>query len=159
MNIGIIIYSQTGNTRRVAAKLAEALAVAGHRAVLEEVKVAGERKQGSKDFELGPLPSLGGYDALVLGAPVEAFSLSPIMAKYLQAVPTFEKKGVACLVTQAFPYPWLGGNRAVRTLRKLVEGKGGTILGHHVVNWMGAGLDERIARGVEHLCMLFPSSR
>jgi len=155
VNIGIVIYSQTGNTRLVATKLKEALSAAGHRAVLEEVKLAGERTQGTKAFELGPLPNVGGYDALVMGAPVEAFSLSPVMAKYLDAVPTLEKRNVACFVTQGFPYRWLGGSRAVRQMSRLCEAKGAKALGNHVVNWMGAGLDARIARGVEHLSKLF----
>ena len=155
MNIGIVVYSQTGNTRLVATKLKEALSAAGHRAVLEEVKLAGERKQGSKIFELGPLPNLDAYDALVLGTSVEAMSLSPIMVKYLEAVPTLERKSVACLLTQGLPYRWLGGNRAVRTMTRLCEAKGAKILGSCVVNWMGAGLDARIARGVEHLSTLF----
>jgi flavodoxin len=155
MNIGVIVYSQTGNTRSVAAKLQEALSAAGHRAALEEVKLAGERKQGTKDFELAPLPSLAGYDVLVFGSPVEAFSLSPVTAKFLEAMPALANKSVACFVTQAFPYRWLGGNRAVRQMRKLCQAKGGTVLGSAVVNWMGAGLDARIARAVEQLSKLF----
>jgi flavodoxin len=155
MNIGVVVYSQTGNTRSVAVKLQEVLSAAGHRAALEEVRLAGERKQGAKVFELGPLPWMDGYDALVFGSSVEAFSLSPVMAAYLEAVPTLEKKRVACLITQAFPYPWLGGNRAARQMRRLCEAKGATVLGSDVVNWMGAGLDVRIARAVERLAKLF----
>ncbi len=155
MNIGIVVYSQTGNTRLVATKLKEAVSAAGHRAALEEVKLAGERKQGAKVFELGPLPNLDAYDALVLGASVEAMSLSPVMVKYLEAVPTLERKNVACLVTQGLPYRWLGGNHAVRTMTRLCEAKGAKVLGGHVVNWMGGGLDAKIARAVEHLSKLF----
>jgi len=155
MKIGIVVYSQTGNTRSVAAKLKEALSTAGHRVSLDEVKLAGERKQGTKVFELGPLPNLGDCDALVIGAPVEAFSLSPIMVKYLEAVPTLEKKDVACLITQGLAYRWLGGNRAMRQMRRLCESKGAKVRGGCVVNWAGAGLDERIARAVDGLAKLF----
>lgn len=159
MNIGIVVYSQTGNTRSVAARLQEALSAAGHRVVLEEVKLVGDRVQGTRIFQLAPMPTLTGYDALVFGAPVEAFSLSPVMAAALAAVPTLEKKNVACLVTQAFPYSWLGGNRAARQMRRLCEAKGATVLGSDVVNWMGAGLEDRIAGGVEHLSKLLHGSR
>ena len=41
MNIGIIVYSQTGNTLSVAKKLEEKLSLAGHSATLEQVKAIG----------------------------------------------------------------------------------------------------------------------
>jgi len=56
MNIGIIVYSQTGNTLSIAKKLEEKLSAAGHSATLEEVKVVGERKQGDREFRLETLP-------------------------------------------------------------------------------------------------------
>jgi hypothetical protein len=40
-------------------------------------------------------------------------------------------------------------------MRRLCEAKGATVLGSDVVNWMGAGLDVRIARAVERLAKLF----
>ncbi len=155
MNIGIVVYSQTGNTRSVAAKLEQALAAQGHRVALQDVKLAAERKQGAKTFEFGPLPRVDEFDALVFGSPVEAFSLSPVMAKFLEALPSLEKKKVACLVTQGFPYPWLGGNRAVRQMQRQCQARGGTVVGSAVVGWMGAGLDERIVRAVERLSKVF----
>jgi len=58
MNIGIIVYSQTGNTLSVAKKLEEKLSLAGHSATLEQVKVVSEHKQGDRDFQLETLPAL-----------------------------------------------------------------------------------------------------
>jgi hypothetical protein len=157
MNVGIIVYSCTGNTRSVALKLKEALLAAGHQTTLDEVRLAEERKQGSRSFALGPLPKIDGFDVLVFGAPVEAFSLSPVMSGFLGKVPSLDRRRVACLVTQGFPYSWLGGNRALRQMRKLCEAKGATVVGGEVVNWMGSGLDGRIARAVENLSVLVES--
>lgn len=154
MNVGIVVYSQTGNTRSVAAKLAEVATAAGYRVRLQEIQLAEERKQGARAFKLGPLPSLDGLDFVVFGAPVEAFSLSPVMIESLKELPSLRDRRVACLVTQGFPYRWLGGNRALRQMAKLCEAKGATVLGGDVVNWMGAGLDGRIARAVERLAAL-----
>jgi hypothetical protein len=39
-------------------------------------------------------------------------------------------------------------------MRTLCEAKGGAVRGSAVVNWMGAGLDRRIANGVERLSKL-----
>jgi NAD(P)H dehydrogenase (quinone) len=155
MKIGIVVYSQTGNTRSVATKLKDALSQSGHQVTLDDVKLAGERKGGERAFTLGPLPDLSRCDAVVFGAAVEAFSLSPVMAAYLKAAPSLEKRNVACLVTQGFPRRWMGGSRALRQMRTLCEAKGGKVLGGEAVNWMGAGLDQRISRAVERLSKLF----
>ena len=157
MKIGIIVYSQTGNTLSVATKLAESLSAAGHSATLEQVKVVGGRKPGTKGFKLETLPNVEPYDVLVFGAAVEAFALSPVMRRYLGQVASLQNKKVACLVTQAFPYPWLGGNRAVRQMRRLCESKGATVCGSGVVNWMRSRREERIAGVADRLSKLLAS--
>lgn len=154
MKVGIVIYSQTGNTRRVAEDVKRTLEKAGHSVDLQEVALVGERKQGARSFELVRPADLGRPDVLILGAAVEAFSLSPVMARYIQSVPSLDPMRVACLVTQAFPYRWLGGNRAVRQMRRLCAAKGATVIGAQIVNWMGSGLEERIARAVDGLVRL-----
>jgi len=157
MNIGIIVYSQTGNTLSVATKLEESLSAAGHSATLEQVKVVGECKPGARDFKLETLPNVEPHDVLVFGAAVEAFALSPVMRSYLERIASLEKKKVACLITQAFPYPWLGGNRAVRQMRRLCESKGATVCGSGIVNWMRSRRDHRIAEVVDRLGKLLTS--
>ena len=154
MKIGIIIYSQTGNTRSVAAKLRDKLQSAGHSVALEDMKLAGERKQGTREFQLGPLPDPAPYDLVVIGSPVEAFSLSPVTASALGQIRNLGKKSVLCLVTQGFPFAWLGGNRAARQMRKLCEAQGAAVRGAAVVNWMGKGLDRRITDAVDKLAGL-----
>ena len=109
MNIGIVVYSWSGNTLAVATDLKEKLFSAGHTVALEQVTVVGERKQGDKEFQLETVPEVAPYDALVFGSAVEAFSLSPVLTEYLKKVGSLEGKNVACLVTQFFPYPWMGG--------------------------------------------------
>jgi flavodoxin len=158
MNVGIIIYSCTGNTRSVATKLCDTLLAAGHEATIGDVKLAGERKGGSRDFALGALPKLEGFDALVFGGPVEAFSLTPVMAAYLSQIPSLDGRRVACLVTQGFPYRWMGGNRSLRQMRTLCEAKGARVVGGEAVTWMGAGLEARIARAAAELGRLLTSA-
>ena len=137
MKIGIIVYSQTGNTLSVAEKLKEKLAVAGHSAEIEQVTVVGGRKLGDRAFHLETRPDVAQYETLVFGSAVEAFSLSPVLKSYLVGVDFLQGKQVACLVTQFFPYPWMGGDRAIRQMRELCESKGATIRGTAVVNWVG----------------------
>ena len=155
MNIGIVVYSWSGNTRSVAEKLKGRLASAGHTVNLEQVTVVGERKQGAREFELATKPDVGPYDAVVFGAAVEAFSLSPVLTAYLKEVGPLKGKKVSCLVTQQFPYPWMGGNRAIRQMKKLCKAKGGTIAGSAVVNWAKSRRERTTVAALERLSGLF----
>jgi flavodoxin len=155
MNIGMIVYSQTGNTLSVATKLKEKLSAAGHSVNFERLKAVGEVKPGTKDVQFETLPNAGQYDALVFGAPVEAFSLSPVMTSYLKQIASLQDKRVACLVTQYFPYPWLGGNQATRKMRRICESKGATVCGSGIVNWSRARRDQQIVEVVDRLSRLF----
>jgi len=151
LNIGMIVHSQTGNTHSVALKLEEKLTAAGHSVNLERLKVVGGYEPRKKDIQFETLPNVEQYDALVLGSPVEAFSLSPVMVSYLKQIGSLQNKDVAFLVTQAFPYPWLGGNRAVRQMKRACESKGATVCGSGIVNWMKKRREQQIVEVVDRL--------
>lgn len=155
MKIGIIIHSRTGNTNSVALKLKEKLSAAGHSVDLERLKVVGLLRRGIKDIQFETLPNAGQYDALVFGAPVEAFSLSPVMIGYLTQVVSLQSKKVACLVTQFFPYPWMGGNRAINQMKKICESKGAVVFGSEVINWSSSRRNLKIIEAVDRLDRLF----
>ena len=155
MSIGIIVYSQSGHTLSVAEELKERLTAAGHTVSLEKVTVAGGRKPGDKEFELEAMPDAAPYDAVVFASYVEAFSLCEVMARYLKRIESLQGKKVACLVTQFFPYPWMGGNRAIRQMRKLCQSKGATVVGTGVVNWAKSRRDQTTTSVVDRLSGLF----
>jgi NAD(P)H dehydrogenase (quinone) len=154
MDIGLIVYSQTGNTYSVATKLQEKLSAAGHSATLERMEVVGDVSPG-QTVEFKTLPDAGKYEALVFGSPVQAFSLCQAMVEYLEQAPSLQGKKVACLVTQAFPYPWLGGNRAIRQMKGACESKGATVCGSGIVNWMKRRREQQIDEVVDELSSLF----
>ena len=155
MKIGIILYSQTGNTYSVSLKLKEKLITAGHSVDIEQIKVIGEVGSGTKDIKFETLPDTGQYDALVFGSPVQAFSLSSVMAGYLMQIPSLQGKKVAFLVTQFFPFPWMGGNRTVGQMKKICESKGAAVCGAAIVNWSNPSREKRITEVVEKLGKLF----
>jgi menaquinone-dependent protoporphyrinogen IX oxidase len=97
MKIGIIVFSQTGNTHSVALRLKEQLSAAGHSANVERVEISGELGRGATNFQLKTRPEVDPYDALVFGAPVMAFSLSPVMTSYLEQIASLQNRKVACL--------------------------------------------------------------
>ncbi len=155
MNIGVVVYSWSGHTLSVAEKLKEKLSASGHSTELLKVKVDGERKRGARDFQLGALPDIGRFDGLVFGAAVEAFSLSPVLTEYLKQIDSLQGKKVGCLVTQQFPYPWMGGNRAIGQVKKLCRAKGATIVGSAVVNWAKSRRETTTAAAIDRLSKLF----
>jgi len=155
MNIGLVVYSWSGHTQSVAEKLAERITASGHSATPVPVKVVGERAQGARQFELDALPNLSCYDGLVFGAAVEAFSLSPVLSAYLKQIDPLNGKKVACLVSQQFPYAWMGGNRAIRQMKKLLEAKGAEIVGSAVVHWAQSKREKTTASAVEKLSSIF----
>jgi NAD(P)H dehydrogenase (quinone) len=154
MKIGIIVHSQTGNTLSVAQKLQEKLKAAGHSANIEKLtSVNGQ--QNVKDIKLEKLPDLSAYDALVLAAPVQGFSASPVMKAYLPQLPALNGKKVAVFVTKGLYFKWTGGNRAISQIKSAVESKGGKVVETGIIVWMGAGKEKAIPELVEKLSKSF----
>ena len=155
MKIGIIVYSHTGNTHSVALKLQEALAAAGHEVALERLETLGEFNPARPSAELGELPDITPYEALVLGSPVQAFSLAEASKRYLGQLGSLEGVPVALLVTEQFPYKWMGGNRAVRQMTRACQARGAQVLGSGIVNWSRKDREQRITDVVDGLSKLF----
>jgi len=155
MNIGVVVYSQTGHTLEVCEKLAKWLSGEGHFVQLEQVTVAGGRTPKTKDFELEARPNVEGYDAIVFASYVEAFSLCAVMSRYLKAIGSIQGKQVACLVTQQFPYPWMGGSRAIKQMKALCQSKGGTVRATGIVNWAKSRRETTMAEAVDRLGKAF----
>ena len=135
MNIGIIVYSQTGNTYSVALKIREKLLAAGHLVTVERLGPVGEQRFMMGDVLIEAFPAIDEYDALLLGSPVQAFGLAPAMKQALGKLPDLGSRKVACFVTMAFPFAWLGGNAAISKLRQACAAKNGTVIATGIVNW------------------------
>lgn len=149
MKIGIIVHSQTGNTLSVAQKLQEKLTAAGHTANIEKISPADPKQTDPKKIQLEKLPDLGQYEALVFAAPVQAFSVSPVMKAYLPLLPSLNGKKVACFVTKGLVFKWTGGNHAISQLKNGIESRGGKVIDTDVIVWSGAGREKAIAEMVE----------
>ncbi len=155
MKVGIIIYSQTGNTNSVARRLQEKLTAEGHTVGLEKVTITGEATPGSKDFQLNSTPEVEKYDAVVFGSPVQAFQLNPAMETYLEQIPTLAGKKTACFVTKRLPFHWTGGNQAVGKMKTICQTKGAEMVGSGIVVWSGAGREKAIEQCTENLTRMF----
>jgi flavodoxin len=128
MKTGMIIYSQTGNTLHVAKRIKEKMKGMD----IEQITVEGIN---TPDIKLVNIPKVEEYDSIIFGAPVQAFSLCLPMKKYFDQLPSLKDKNVICFVTEGFSKPWLGGNRAIKHMRNVIETKGGKIIDTGIINW------------------------
>lgn len=155
MNIGIIVFSQTGNTLTAAGRLKDALAAKGHSAAVEQMTTDSEISP-DKPVVLRSVPDAAKYDAVVFAAPVMAFALNPAMKAYLSQIKELAGKKAGFLVTQQLPFGWMGGNRAVSTMGELVRAKGGSTGASCIIHWGNeVKRDKQMAEAVETLCGMF----
>jgi len=91
---------------------------------------------------------------LVFGAPVHAFSLAPPMKIYLEQIGSLQDKKIACFVTKGLKFNWTGGNQAIGKMKKIIESKGGKVVGTDIVVW-NKKRDEKIAKLIQKFGVLF----
>ncbi len=154
MKMGIVVYSQTGNTYQVAQKLQEALLDEGHSVNIERINVADEKQREINKIQILSIPDLSTYDALIFGAPVHAFSLSHPMATFMPQIPTLEDKKITCFVTKGLPLNVTGGNQAIGVMKKICEPKGGDVCGSGIIVWK-KDHEKQISKLTEEMCRLF----
>jgi menaquinone-dependent protoporphyrinogen IX oxidase len=146
MKTGIIIHSNTSNTLSIGERLLETLRSKGADAGLERVTAVNEDAKTQREIRLASTPDIGPYGMVILGAPVHGFALSRAMTAYIKQLPGLQGKKVFCFVTEHFPKPWMGGNRAIRQMTQLVTELGGTVIRTAVVNWTSKAREEQISR-------------
>jgi multimeric flavodoxin WrbA len=154
MKIGLIVYSQSGHTLKVARALEAALAEAGHDVALEPIETVGLTRPGLTDVPLEATPEIDGYDALVLGTPTWGGAMASPMATYLAQLDTLAGKPVACLVTGFFPAGW-GRNQTLAQMKEVCQGLGATVVGTGSVGWLSFRRKRQIEEVVAQLCGLF----
>ncbi len=155
MKVGLVIYSQTGNTRTVAEKLKERLTQNGHVAVLDEITISGKQPAQPGKFELSHVPAVDSYDALIFGAPVQAFSLNPVMKLYLEKLQDMKGRKVAVFVTKQLPLLRIGGTGAIAAMKKECQAKGAQVIGSEIVVWSKSKRERSIRECVDNLSALF----
>jgi flavodoxin len=148
MNIGLIVYSYTGNTLSVAERLKDRLAQSNHNLTLISIKAKDENPNQTK-IELTVIPDPANYDRIILASPVRGFQVSPIMKAYLQQWPILTDKPVGCFVTHAFPFPIMGGKTAIKMMTDLVQAKQAKVVVTGIVN--GGKRESDIVRLLDRL--------
>ncbi len=155
MKIGLIYYSGTGNTRKVAESLKERLESNGHTAIIDEITIEGNTPAQAGKFELTSVPDPRSYDAAVFGAPVQAFNLNPVMKAYLDKLPGMDKLDTAVFITKQLPLLWTGGTGSVAQVKSALEARGANVLGTQIVVWSGKKREQSIRECLDSIGNLF----
>lgn len=135
MKIGLLIHSFSGNTLNVGTRLKVHLEVHGHRVHMDRIIDANEDSNSDRPVALTHIPNINDYDVIIIGAPVRVFSLSSVIATYLKQINCIENIKVFVYVTEGLPKLWMGGNRAIKKMKTLLETKNVLILDTAVINW------------------------
>lgn len=154
MKIGLIIYSKTGNTYQAAQKLGEKLSDAGHSVNIERIEIVDENQRDLNKIQIRSSPDISKYEAVIFGAPVNAFSLCPGMTVYMSQLPSLQDKKIACFVTKGLPLAGTGGNQAISKMKNFCESKGGSVSGTGIVIW-NKDHEKQITKIAEEFSRLF----
>ena len=128
MHIGIIFYSFSRHTLKVAKKLKEQLISYGYEAGLEQLEPAEPFHLTAPVAELKSIPAISQYDALILASPVHGGRMAGPMAGFLENIPSLNNKPVFCLATHFLPYS-MGGRQMIDLMKDACESNGAKIMG------------------------------
>ena len=154
MHIGMMLYSDTGNTLSVATKLQQALVADGHEVTLVHLETVAPLRRSDTTATLTSIPAVDDYEALVFACPVRGGLPIPPMRVYLEQVPSLAGRQVACLVTGFFPAKW-GRNQTLAKMQALIEAKGGSVCAVGSVRWSSLNRKGQIVQAVESLRKVF----
>lgn len=154
MNIVIVVHSKTGNTWDVSCKLQSKLEMDGHKVSLYRIEGINEESP-KEDIVLKSSPSIEPYEGLILACPVHGFLPSKVMKTYLSKLPLLKGKKIICFVTESFPYPWMGGNKAIKEMTTLCKAKGEGVVGTFIINWGRKNREKQVIDEIERVSKLF----
>jgi hypothetical protein len=103
MNVGVVVYSLTGNTFSVAEAVKSTLIKAGLSVRFETIKAKNEDPNASGPVELTQNPSVSDHQILILGGPVRGFSTAPIVKAYIEQLPDLQRETGVSVCDASFP--------------------------------------------------------
>jgi flavodoxin len=135
MKLIIVVHTQSGHTGECARAVAERFRNAGHDVDISMLRTVGAVSPRSTKFDLKNPPEINEYDGVIFGAPVWAFTASPVIMKYLGGLKNMKGKKALNFVTKGLPFNWTGGTQALKAMDNEVETTNGTVLQGEIVRF------------------------
>jgi multimeric flavodoxin WrbA len=155
MEIGLVIYSKTGHTKRLAEAFAQRVDGMGWNMTTFSLVPAAEFSMSVERTPLTSLPDVASFDVVVLGTPVHGGRMAAPVRTFLEDSSSLAGKPVAFLLTHFFPRQW-GAVQTIEAMTALCSDAGATVLDSADVAWLGLGRRRRIDKAagdlVEKLC-------
>lgn len=133
----IIVHSSTGTTLNFAEDISDQLKKEKHDVKLVHLQTDPVIKGGSvpktASIKFVNLPDIKDYELILLGGPVWGFSASPIAIAALEKLGNLSEKNFLPFVTMGFPFPAMGGNRAISMMSDKAKELGATVLSGKIV--------------------------
>lgn len=135
MKVGIILFSQTGNTMSAAKSLKIRLNNNDHEVDIKQIEQVDATNRDPKKIEIKDMPQLDTYDVLVFASPVQAFTLAGVFKDYLQKITSIEGKPSFCFITKGLNSKGFGGNKAIKIMSSMITAKGGEVKSTAIICW------------------------
>ena len=134
MKIGIIAFSNTGHTAKLAEEIGKRIEGKGHSVEKHFLEIAGTASPVAASVELKSTPSIKEYDAVLFGFPVWGGRPPIVMNTYLDRIGSLNGKKIACFATHFF-FPAWGGTQSLKTFKEICELKGADVICTGSVQW------------------------
>jgi len=142
MNVGIIVYSETGHTLEVVNMLATRLR---NKHTVTIYRLAYDKARNATSG----VPYINGHERLILATPVQGFAPSIPMMEAIKRIENFDGRPVDVVITQYFRYKWLGGTQTIGMLQKAINAAKG-IVGIAVnIHWHRRDRTDQINQAIE----------
>lgn len=150
MNVGIIVYSETGHTYEVIEMLAKKLSEK-HKVTLYRLKY--DKAQNV----VNGIPYINGHQRLILAGPVQGFSPSIPIVATIQRIENFDGRVVDVLITQHFKHKWLGGKQTLKALKRAIESAKGVYGIDADIHWSRRDRHEQIQAAIDNFVTVYNS--
>lgn len=149
MDIGIIIFSYTGHTRRVGELLKRKLSE-NHNVSFHVLEAQTRINLSAEYVAIKNLPSVESFDLLILGSPVHGGRASGPVNYLLERIVSFNDKPIILYVTHFFKGAW-GADQALDKMSELCVGKAGRIVCKEKIKWFSLRRSKNIHKTIESI--------
>ena len=85
-------------------------------------------------FEIKNAPPVDQFDAIVIAGPVWAFSICPVLDKYVKGLGKLTGKKALGFVTKGLPFLWTGGRRALNVIEEELSLSDATLCSGEIIH-------------------------
>lgn len=154
MKVGVIYFSKTGHTAKLAEKTVEQLRQAGHDVDVWRLETSEPLSLSAERATVREMPDISSLDALAIGTPVHGGRISAPVLTFIEKSDSFAGKPVGFFLTHIFPRKF-SAHVTIDALERLGKEKGGKILGSVDVTWFAFGRNKKVNSAAKALTDLY----